>query len=198
MQIQILEASEADFPVVQNLVRFYVYDMAETMGWPCPEDGLYGGCDDLPEYWWPGSTPAELEAISQKLAIVIPYNQHFERWPIGHRGHPFVIRVNGELAGFAMVKQMTGGEPADYDMGEFFIVRKFRRRGVGARVATDLFARFPGTWEVRQMAAHRPAQAFWRQVIAGYTNNQYQESSQHIKAYGLDMIVQRFTSPPAG
>jgi hypothetical protein len=65
MNIQVLEAAEEDFPVVQNLVRFYVYDMSESMGWPCPEDGLYGGCDDLPEYWWTGSTPEELEVITE-------------------------------------------------------------------------------------------------------------------------------------
>ena len=198
MNIQILPASVEDFPVVQNLVRFYVYDMSETMGWPCPEDGLYGGCDDLPEYWWPGSTPADLETISQKLAITIPFNKHFQRWPAGHRGHPFIIRIDGELAGFAMIKQLPEGKPVDCDMGEFFLVRKFRRQGIGTQIAYDLFDRFPGIWEVRQMVAYRPAQTFWRLVIAGYTNNQYQESSQHDKTYGIDMIVQRFTSPPTG
>ena len=79
MRIEIPEATEADFPVVQNLVRFYVYDMASVAGWRCPEDGLYGGCDDLPEYWWPGSTPEDLEAIDRKPDIIIPYNKHFDR-----------------------------------------------------------------------------------------------------------------------
>ena len=195
MDIQILEASEEDFPVVQNLVRFYVYDMSETMGWPCPEDGLYGGCDDIPEYWWTGSTPEELEAINQKLPIYIPYNMHFDRWPPGYRGHPFIVRVGGELAGFAMIKQLGTNHEADYDVGEFFIVRKFRGKGVGKSVAHNLFDRFPGIWQVRQMIEHKPAQAFWRQVIANYTGNRYQESKQQIKEYGIDMIVQQFTSP---
>lgn len=83
MAIAVLTATEADFPIVQNLVRFYIYDMSETMGWLCPEDGLYGGCDDLPEYWWTESTPQELETINRKLNIRIPYNIHFDRWPTG-------------------------------------------------------------------------------------------------------------------
>ena len=160
MKIEVVPATEADFPVVQNLVRFYVYDMSETMGWPCPENGLYGGCDDLPEYWWPGSTVAELEQAAAQLSIVIPFNMQFDRWPAGTNGYPFVIRVNGELAGFALVKQFNEGATADFDMGEFFVVRKFRRQGVGKEVAHQLFAQFPGHWEVRQLMAHLPALAF--------------------------------------
>lgn len=194
MDIQILEATEEAFPVVQNLVRFYIYDMSESMGWPCPEDGLYGGCDDLPEYWWTGSTPEELETINQKLAIRIPYNIHFDRWPTGYLGHPFIVRVDGELAGFALIKQMNTNHAADYDVGEFFIVRKFRRKGIGKSVAHYLFDHFPGVWQVRQMMDHKLAQAFWRQVIADYSGKQYQESKQHIEEYSIDMIVQQFTS----
>ncbi|MEZ4645271.1 MAG: GNAT family N-acetyltransferase [Chloroflexota bacterium] len=195
MNIQILDATEADFPVVQNLVRFYVYDMSETMGWPCPDDGLYGGCDDLPEYWWTGSTPEELEAINRKLAIFIPYNLHFDRWPAGCCGHPFMIRVDGELAGFALIKQLNVNHTVVYDVGEFFVVRKFRRKGIGKSVAYHLFDHFHGIWQVRQMVEHHTAQAFWRRIIADYSENQYHESKQHFEEYGIDMIVQQFTSP---
>jgi predicted acetyltransferase len=195
MEVAVLDATEKDFPVVQNLVRFYVYDMSETMGWVCPEDGLYGGCDDLPEYWWTGSTPEELEVLSQKLKICIPYNRHFERWPVGDQGHPFIVRVGGELAGFAMIKKLGPNHEANYDVGEFFIVRKFRGKGIGKAVAHRLFDRFPGIWEVRQMMDHRPAQAFWRRVIAAYSEGQYRETTQYIKEYRIEMMVQRFTSP---
>ncbi len=51
MDIEVLEATEEDFPVVQNLVRFYIYELSGIMDWECPEDGLFGGCDELPEYW---------------------------------------------------------------------------------------------------------------------------------------------------
>lgn len=191
MDIQILNATEKDFPVAQNLVRFYVYDMSKSMGWPCPEDGLYGGCDDLPEYWWPSSTPEQLEKINQQLAISIPYNLHFDRWPFGYRGHPFMVRVDDELAGFALIKQMDTNH---FDMGEFFIVHKFRRKGVGTSVAHYLFEQFPGSWHVRQMMAHKPAQMFWRRVISDYTGGEYRESKQLIKEYGIEMLVQQFTS----
>ena len=51
MKIEILRTTEEDYKVVQNLIRFYIYDMSEYMGWECPETGLFGGCDDQPHYW---------------------------------------------------------------------------------------------------------------------------------------------------
>lgn len=74
--------------------------------------------------------------------------------------HPFLFRVGGHLAGFALVRS---GLP--HDMAEFFVMRKYRRSGVGATVARDVFARFPGEWQVRQIAANAAALAFWRTAI---------------------------------
>ena len=194
MKIEMIQATEDDFPVVQNLVHFYVYDMSEIMGWECPESGLFGGCDDLPEYWWTGSTPDKLEEISNRQNIIIPFNLHFKRWPGNCQGHPFMIRVDGKVAGFAMIKQFDEAHNVDYDVGEFFVVRKYRGKGVGKTVAYNLFDRFSGKWEVRQMLGHKPAQAFWRKIISEYTNGHYEESTQHIEEYGIDMILQFFLS----
>jgi predicted acetyltransferase len=74
--------------------------------------------------------------------------------------HPFLIRADGQLAGMALVRS---GEP--HDMAEFFVVRKYRRGGVGAQAANALFAMFPGEWQVRQIAANTGATAFWRRTI---------------------------------
>ncbi|MGO9873352.1 MAG: GNAT family N-acetyltransferase [Acidimicrobiia bacterium] len=74
--------------------------------------------------------------------------------------HPFMIRVNGRIAGFAFVRS---GRP--HDMAEFFVLRKYRGRGVGVQAARSLFANFPGDWQVRQLAANAPATAFWRVAI---------------------------------
>jgi predicted acetyltransferase len=74
--------------------------------------------------------------------------------------HAFLLRVDGQLAGCALV---LANEPND--MAEFFVLRKYRRHGIGRRFALDLFARFPGPWQVRQIEANTPAQAFWRGAI---------------------------------
>ena len=74
--------------------------------------------------------------------------------------HPFLIRADGGLAGFALVRSGT-----PHDMTEFFVLRKYRRSGVGLLAARALFAMFPGEWQVRQMTANTGATAFWRRAI---------------------------------
>ena len=90
--------------------------------------------------------------------------------------HPFLIRVDGQLAGFAIVDEQSRlfSTPAN-DMAEFFVLRKYRRLKVGSRAATCLFDRFGGRWEVRQMARNTMATAFWRQVISSYSGGSFQE-----------------------
>jgi predicted acetyltransferase len=34
-------------------------------------------------------------------------------------------------------------------MSEFFVLRKYRRQGIGRTAAVELFERFPGPWRVR-------------------------------------------------
>jgi predicted acetyltransferase len=74
--------------------------------------------------------------------------------------HPYLLRVDGHWAGFALVRS---GAP--HDMAEFFVMRKFRRRGTGRDAARAIFARFPGEWQVRQMRYNPKATAFWRNSI---------------------------------
>ena len=74
--------------------------------------------------------------------------------------HPFLFRVDGRWAGFALVR---AGTP--HDMAEFFVMRKYRRLGVGVQAARALFARFPGEWQVRQVKQNGAATIFWREAI---------------------------------
>jgi predicted acetyltransferase len=74
--------------------------------------------------------------------------------------HPFLFQVDGRWAGFALVR---AGPP--HDMAEFFVMRKYRRRGIGREAAVQVFRRFPGKWTVRQRVYNPAATAFWRRVI---------------------------------
>jgi predicted acetyltransferase len=102
------------------------------------------------------------------------------RWWREPDRYPFLVRVDGRLAGFALVH---AGEP--HDMAEFFVVRKYRRAGVGTQAATAVFARFPGGWQVRQQRANTTATAFWRRAVpTGFTESETPEGP-----------VQRFVVP---
>ncbi|MCP8967640.1 GNAT family N-acetyltransferase [Ectobacillus ponti] len=77
---------------------------------------------------------------------------------------PFFFKVDGRYAGFALIRKME----AHYSMAEFFVMKKYRKSGIGKQAAQELFQRFPGTWEVAEMEENVPAQHFWRKVIGAY------------------------------
>jgi predicted acetyltransferase len=91
--------------------------------------------------------------------------------------HAFLLRVDGRLAGFALVHRRSRltGDPGTWDMAEFFVLRRHRRQGVGRLAATWLFDTFAGPWEVRQLFRNTAASRFWRAVIAAYTGGRFSE-----------------------
>lgn len=133
--------------VIENLLQFYLYDFTLYLDIPADENGRLPDYPDLHEFW----TQPD--------------------WKF-----PFLIRANGEPAGLALVERTDdGGNRPSYYMVEFFVLQKFRRRGVGAAAAVMLFDRFKGRWKVTQLKNNEPAQRFWREIIGGYTNGEYKE-----------------------
>jgi hypothetical protein len=53
-EAHLVQAIINDHPTVQNMARFYVYDMSRSCGhlpdWECPDDGLFA-CVDLKSYF---------------------------------------------------------------------------------------------------------------------------------------------------
>ena len=139
-------AGAAERPVLENLFQLYAYDWSE-LGWlDVGRDGRFAD-PSLAAYW-----------------------QDNDR-------HPFLIRVDGRLAGFALVtgtSRLTGAAGV-FDMAEFFVMRKYRRKGVGFAAASAAFDRFSGRWEIRQRDENVGATEFWRRVIARYTDGSYHE-----------------------
>ena len=135
-QLEILAASSDQKAVLENLLELYQHDFSEFMELEIGIDGRYG-YRDLEIYW---TDP-----------------QRF----------PFLIFAGGKLAGFVLVRGMTRetSNAPNWDMAEFFVVRGFRRSSVGTRAALDVFARFPGHWQVRVMQANLPACAFWSRAV---------------------------------
>lgn len=138
---------------------------------------------DFSEFaWWP---------INEHGLFNYPWLDHY--WKDPDRT-PFLIRVDGELAGFALVH--ASGEDGTHvqHLAEFLILRKFRRMGVGETAARSLFDRVPGSWSVAEMDRNVVAQRFWRTVIDRYTGGAFTE--RHDDERGR--IVQEFTTPGDG
>lgn len=153
MDIQINQASAKDKEIIQNLGRFYVYDMSRYCGflegWQTPLNGLYE-CFDFSRYW---DEPDR---------------------------YPFLIHVDNELAGFVLVNKIGSVPETDWNMAEFFIIAKFQGKGIGRYVAYQVFDKFPGTWETMQIPENKAARDFWKKVVKEYTNGKYEEEIKTI------------------
>lgn len=146
MSTTIHEATIEDLEIARNLVPYYIYDMSGHMRWACSGDGKFDGCDELPTYW----------QEEGKFA--------------------FILRDDEEVVGFALVRGNHDEPDIDYSIAEFFVLRKFRNKGIGERIACELFDRFRGRWMVTQMSRNMSSLSFWRKIIKRYTRNTYTET----------------------
>lgn len=97
-------------------------------------------------------------------------------WQTPHH-HPFLVRVDDVLAGFALVHTTSRVHArfVDYALSEFFVLRRYRGHGVGRNAAMQVLSRLPGSWEISTHALNIPNQAFWRSVLQAYTSGRYRE-----------------------
>ena len=142
-------ATLADATLLANLLELYVHDLSAAF--PNIELGPDG------RFGYP------------KLGLY---------WSEPERRFPFLIRCDGRVAGFALV---TRGSPASddpdvFDVAEFFVLRRYRRSGVGRRAAILLWNCFPGRWIVRVSEVNLGAIPFWAGVIAEFTSGAAIES----------------------
>ncbi len=160
MDTQIFEASKEDKQIIQNLARFYIYDLSEFQGRKCPDNGLFED-EDYTRYWTKAG--------------------HF----------PFLVKCQNELAGFVFVEEGGSSPDIDFHMAEFFIVRKFRGKGVARIVAKEIFQRFSGNWEVMAISHNYLAIKFWENTISEYVQGRFTKSSEF---HDTEMEVIRFSN----
>jgi predicted acetyltransferase len=106
--------------------------------------------------------------------------------------HPFIALSNGYYAGFALVDGATKVAKSGQWMAQFFVLKKYRRAGIGKALAHHVFSALPGDWEVGQMSDNLTAQRFWRRVIAEYTGSNYAENS--LSSGWWQGVIQSFQS----
>lgn len=134
-----------DAAVLGNLFELYLHDMSEAFPLELGADGRFG-YRGLPSYF------AEPD-----------------------RRFPLWIRRDGALAGFvlAMRGSPATDDPTHLDVAEFFVLRRYRRTGVGREAAFALFDRLRGHWVVRVSTGNRRGSAFWPAVVAEYTGGAF-------------------------
>ncbi len=154
-----------DDTLITNLFQYYLYDMSEYTGFQPDASGSF--------------------AVDNSVTGLLDYWQEPNHFP-------YLIRVNEELAGFALVRQFPQGS-GQYDMGQFFVMRKFKRQGVGSRAFQLCVARHPGPWQTRVLPDNTGALAFWKKTIGEVCGNNVQIKSEPYR--NRDMLFIRYVVP---
>jgi predicted acetyltransferase len=139
LNIEVIPATSEQESIVANLLELYAHDFSEFRDVELNQDGRFG-YRNLPLYW------------------------------LEPNRYPFLVWVDGKLAGLILVKKGSeiSGDNTVWDVAEFFVVRRYRRRGIGSEIAHQVWKRFPGRWEVRVMESN-PSHHFWEKAIAEFT-----------------------------
>lgn len=161
MNISIEEVSYSQKQIIRNLMELYQYDFSEFTNDDVNEFGLYD-YEYLDNYW------------TEK-----------DRFP-------FFIKVDSKIAGFILIRKTGENENGQnrYWMSEFFVLKKYRRLGVGKIASFKIFDNFKGDWYIGETNKNTTAQKFWVKTIKEYTNNNFQELNLP-EWYGP---IQKFTS----
>jgi predicted acetyltransferase len=137
--VAVILAGPEQEPILANLLELYAHDFSEFRDIEIGPDGRFG-YNPLPLYW------SEADR------------------------HPFLVKVNGRLAGLILVKRRSevSGDATVWDMAEFFILRGYRKHGIGTQAARQVWKQFSGRWEVRVMESNLLAFRFWVNAISKF------------------------------
>ena len=151
-------------PILGNLLELYSHDFSSFVDLEIGPDGRFG-YEGLERYW----TDADR--------------------------HPFLVTVDQKLGGFILVDAIRQGEAdaTTWDVAEFFILRSYRRRGIGTSAAHQVFKWFPGHWQVRVRLSNQPACNFWEHAIAQFAGETVR--SARMVSGGAIRQVLTFDSP---
>lgn len=153
MEVVIMKAALSDRTLIENLLQLYVYDFTEYTDASIGETGLYQIMSDFESYW-----------------------------SDDHSQQAYVIKANDDIAGFVMTKEKDETQ-SDHVLSHFFILRKFRRMGVGRKAATSLFNGTKGAWELYQLESNIPAQKFWDQIIEEVSYGEVKTKTENGRRY---------------
>ena len=130
--------------------------------------------DTLLQYYLHDFSEFEAVEMDSEGRYTYPYLDMYWQDP---RRSPFLIYIQDNIAGFALVQQEV--DPANgntfMDLSEFFVLRVFRNQGIGNKAATILWEKFPEAWQVRVLNSNKPAYPFWQHAISRHTLGHYNE-----------------------
>jgi len=152
MELDLVKANIIQKPILANLFELYAYEFTEFCQVDIGNDGYYG-YENLPLYW---TDPNRF---------------------------PYLIYVDKKIAGFVFVQK---GSPISddaevWDISQFFIMKKYKRHGIGTTAAHKIWQQYKGAWQVRVLVSNPIACSFWLKTIKKFTLEMSTKTEVQIK-----------------
>ncbi len=134
--VELLETGPEQAELIRNLYQFYAYESSDWEQEDVEVDGrFYIHEEHLARYWREPQWSANL------------------------------ILVDGFIAGFLLIERSELPGIDALELADLFILKKYRRLGIGRAIASQVLTSGEGAWLVRFYRQDETALAFWRAVL---------------------------------
>lgn len=159
-EVKIVQINIEDINILENLMALYLHDLSEY-------------ADDL-----------KVNGVGKFVYEGLEFYFKTEELK------PFFIYAQDEIAGFIL---LNSGRYVpmiiDYSVHEFFILKSFRKKGIGSMAIKRIFDMYKGKYKIVQLAKNELAISFWRNL---YKTSNISYSEMQEKSDGLHCVMQIF------
>jgi predicted acetyltransferase len=134
--VELIQTGPEEAELIRNLYQYYAYESSDWEQEDVEADGRFYIHDEhLARYWQDPQWSANL------------------------------LLVDGYIAGFLLIEgcELPGIEALE--LADLFILKRYRRKGIGRAIATQVLCSGEADWLVRFYDQDEVSQAFWRVVL---------------------------------
>ncbi|MFJ4391546.1 GNAT family N-acetyltransferase [Pseudomonas soli] len=137
LPVELLQTGPEHADLVRNLYQFYAYESSDWEQEDVEADGRF-----------------------------YLHEPHFTRYWQTPGWSASLILVDGFIAGFLLIERSELPGIDAWELADLFVLKKYRRQGVGLAVARRTLCEGQGDWLVRCYGEDAPALAFCQAVLA--------------------------------
>ncbi len=159
-----------DYPMIQNMAQLYADDLSKKCN--------HG---------------AHSRQVPNKDLFK---NFDFKNYFTDDSRKAYLVKIYDDVAGFILLNQATTTKKTDWNVGEFFILSRYQRHGIGRLAAEKVWHLHPGQWEVSVIPENISALKFWEHTITKFTDNRFSKDAKLIDfdKQQPNRIIYTFTS----
>ncbi len=159
--LTLTKATLEDWPIIQKMIPFFIYELARYWDWPFEENGK------------------GLEIAYEHSAVFANMRRYIDE---DHKTF-YLIKNNQELAGLACIRKEPKESQADWYLGEFFILSRFQGKGTAQEAIKQLWSMHKGQWHLNVLPINTRGLRFWEKTIDLFTQGKFSKELTPVVEY---------------